>query len=188
MIQIQHGGCHVKSAHGWHNAIRSHGSFDLRSFGGVFGIKKVAGRHDGRDGFQAARRALQQCQRPHGANGRSLLPLLQSSRGGRVDPTRDHVLLGRERNDIGRPNDEGYPIRGWIDDHHLYLRNFEPGRWPAGNPETGQPRHPLLAEREERTALLIVVTGDKGLAGAFNTNINKAALRFLEEKGEGRWV
>jgi F-type H+-transporting ATPase subunit gamma len=50
------------------------------------------------------------------------------------------------------------------------------------DPGTGQPRHPLLAEREERTALLIVVTGDKGLAGAFNTNINKAALRFLEEK------
>src|SRR5208282_1248971 len=30
--------------------------------------------------------------------------------------------------------------------------------------------------------LLIVVSGDKGLAGAFNTNINKAALQFLESK------
>lgn len=69
--------------------------------------------------------------------GRSLLPLFQSTRSGRVDPTRDHVLLGRERNDIGRPRDEGYPIRGWINDRYLYLRNFEPGRWPAGNPETG---------------------------------------------------
>src|SRR3974390_472507 len=37
--------------------------------------------------------------------------------------------------------------------------------------ETGEPRHPLLAQREEKNALLIVVTGDKGLAGAFNTNI-----------------
>src|SRR5436309_11384576 len=41
------------------------------------------------------------------------------------------------------------------------------------DPETGQPRHPLLAQREERNILLIVVTGDKGLAGAFNTNILK---------------
>jgi F-type H+-transporting ATPase subunit gamma len=47
---------------------------------------------------------------------------------------------------------------------------------------TGQARHPLLAQREEKNVLVIVVTGDKGLAGAFNTNINKAAARFLEMK------
>ena len=52
------------------------------------------------------------------------------------------------------------------------------------DPETGEARHPLLARRPERNALLIVVTGDKGLAGAFNTNINKAALRFLETNAE----
>src|SRR5690348_3395230 len=50
------------------------------------------------------------------------------------------------------------------------------------DPETGQPRHPLLAQRQERNVLLIVVTGDKGLAGAFNTNILKAAMRFLQSK------
>ncbi len=50
------------------------------------------------------------------------------------------------------------------------------------DPETGEPKHPLLAQREEKTVLLIVVTGDKGLAGAFNANINKAAVRFLEAK------
>jgi F-type H+-transporting ATPase subunit gamma len=50
------------------------------------------------------------------------------------------------------------------------------------DPETGQPRHPLLAQRDEQNVLLIVVTGDKGLAGAFNTNILKATSRFLESK------
>ena len=50
------------------------------------------------------------------------------------------------------------------------------------DPETGEPRHPLLAHRPENRILLIVVTGDKGLAGAFNTNILKAATRFLESK------
>jgi F-type H+-transporting ATPase subunit gamma len=50
------------------------------------------------------------------------------------------------------------------------------------DPETGDPRHPLLARRPEQNVLLIVVTGDKGLAGAFNTNILKAAARFLESK------
>ena len=52
------------------------------------------------------------------------------------------------------------------------------------DPETGKAKHPLLAQREERTILLIVVTGDKGLAGAFNANITKAATRFLESKAQ----
>jgi F-type H+-transporting ATPase subunit gamma len=55
------------------------------------------------------------------------------------------------------------------------------------DPETGGPKHPLLAQREEKNILLIVVTGDKGLAGAFNANITKAAARFLESK-EGKNV
>jgi F-type H+-transporting ATPase subunit gamma len=50
------------------------------------------------------------------------------------------------------------------------------------DPETGEPKHPLLAQRVEKNILLIVVTGDKGLAGAFNANITKAATRFLESK------
>src|SRR5262252_501179 len=53
-------------------------------------------------------------------------------------------------------------------------------RAEAYDPETGEPKHPLLAQREEKNILLIVVTGDKGLAGAFNTNILKAATTFLK--------
>jgi F-type H+-transporting ATPase subunit gamma len=55
------------------------------------------------------------------------------------------------------------------------------------DPETGEPKHPLLAQRPEKNILLIVVTGDKGLAGAFSANITKAAGRFLESK-EGKNV
>jgi F-type H+-transporting ATPase subunit gamma len=50
------------------------------------------------------------------------------------------------------------------------------------DPATGAPKHPLLARRPEKRILLIVVTADKGLAGAFNANILKAAMRFIEEK------
>ncbi|MFZ0308913.1 MAG: FoF1 ATP synthase subunit gamma [Candidatus Sulfotelmatobacter sp.] len=50
------------------------------------------------------------------------------------------------------------------------------------DPETGEPKHPLLAQRPEKNILLIVVTGDKGLAGAFSANVTKAAGRFLESK------
>ncbi len=52
------------------------------------------------------------------------------------------------------------------------------------DPVTGEPFHPLLVERPEKTVLLIVVTGDKGLAGAFNTNILRMASRFLQSKLE----
>jgi F-type H+-transporting ATPase subunit gamma len=52
------------------------------------------------------------------------------------------------------------------------------------DPATGLPIHPLLAERPEKNILLIVVTGDKGLAGAFNTNILKMASKFIQSKPE----
>jgi F-type H+-transporting ATPase subunit gamma len=47
------------------------------------------------------------------------------------------------------------------------------------DPETGELKHPLLARRAENRILLIVVTADKGLAGAFNANILKAATKFI---------
>jgi F-type H+-transporting ATPase subunit gamma len=50
------------------------------------------------------------------------------------------------------------------------------------DPATGEARHPLLVRRPEKTALLIVVSGEKGLAGAFNSNILKAAAKFLDTK------
>jgi F-type H+-transporting ATPase subunit gamma len=52
------------------------------------------------------------------------------------------------------------------------------------DPLTGDVRHPLLLAREEKEALLIVVSGDKGFAGGFNGNITKAAFRFISEHGE----
>ena len=55
-------------------------------------------------------------------------------------------------------------------------------RADAYDPITGEPRHPLLVERPEKNILLIVVTGDKGLAGAFNTNILKVVTKFIESK------
>jgi F-type H+-transporting ATPase subunit gamma len=42
--------------------------------------------------------------------------------------------------------------------------------------------HPLLVEREEKNVLVIVVAGDKGFAGAFNSNIVKAAQNFINDR------
>ena len=67
-------------------------------------------------------------------SGESLVPVLQNHKNANG---RDFVMLGRERTDLGRPGDAGYPIRAIVKDNYLYLRNYEPDRWPAGNPETG---------------------------------------------------
>ncbi len=69
--------------------------------------------------------------------GKSWRPIFETEKSGRIVPERGHVLIGKERTDVGRPNDWGYPIRGIVTATHLYLRNYEPSRWPAGNPETG---------------------------------------------------
>src|SRR6516165_1883610 len=42
--------------------------------------------------------------------------------------------------------------------------------------------NPLLARRGEDRILLVLITGDKGLAGAFNSNLIKAAVRFAAER------
>ncbi|HLK04247.1 MAG TPA: ATP synthase F1 subunit gamma [Candidatus Acidoferrum sp.] len=42
-----------------------------------------------------------------------------------------------------------------------------------------EPQHPLLAVRPEERVLVIVLTGERGLAGAFNTNILKKANEFF---------
>jgi F-type H+-transporting ATPase subunit gamma len=47
------------------------------------------------------------------------------------------------------------------------------------DPATGELRHPLFATREEKRVLLIVISGDKGFAGAFNANILKTAFQFI---------
>lgn len=69
--------------------------------------------------------------------GKSLTDIFYSEKEKNVNPERDFVLVGKERHDVGRPNDEGYPVRGIITGDFLYLHNFKPDRWPKGNPETG---------------------------------------------------
>jgi F-type H+-transporting ATPase subunit gamma len=44
---------------------------------------------------------------------------------------------------------------------------------------TGNLRHPLFISRPEKRVLLVVVSGDKGFAGAFNSNILKTAFQFI---------
>ncbi len=73
--------------------------------------------------------------------GKSFLPQMMAKEAGRIDAKRDHTLLGKERHDIGRTDGKllsvGYPARAIRTDAFLYVRNFQPSRWPVGDPEYG---------------------------------------------------
>jgi F-type H+-transporting ATPase subunit gamma len=52
---------------------------------------------------------------------------------------------------------------------------------------TGELSHPLLAVREEKNILLILVSSDRGLAGAFNGNLIKATQTFMAERPNAKF-
>jgi arylsulfatase A-like enzyme len=63
--------------------------------------------------------------------GRSLLPLL----AGKGQRGRDTAFVERERHANVRKGDLAYPARAVRTRQFLYIRNFRPERWPAGDPE-----------------------------------------------------
>jgi N-sulfoglucosamine sulfohydrolase len=73
---------------------------------------------------------------PVDMTGRQLQPIFASEREGVVTADRDHVLHGKERHVPGQeaPNMGGYPCRAIRTHDFLYIRNFDPDRWPAGTP------------------------------------------------------
>ncbi len=63
-------------------------------------------------------------------SGKSLLPFLIENK----NHQKDAVYFGRERHSSSRYQNLGYPIRSVRKGDYLYIRNFQPERWPAGDP------------------------------------------------------
>jgi N-sulfoglucosamine sulfohydrolase len=85
--------------------------------------------------------------------GKSLADVLRSEKSGQIDPTRTVMLTGKERHDLGRPHDWGYPARAIRTPEYLYVHNYFPDRWPAGNPETDYPNCDASPTKEVVKAL-----------------------------------
>jgi arylsulfatase A-like enzyme len=66
-----------------------------------------------------------------GITGSTLVPLLR----GQPQPGRDRVFIERERHANVRQGDLSYPVRAIRTGDYLYIRNFRPDRWPAGDPK-----------------------------------------------------
>ena len=120
--------------------------------------------------------------------GRSLLPLLTSGRAGQVDPKHDKVFFGRERHANVRAGNLGYPIRAIRTAEFLYLRNFEPDRWPAGDP-------PLYGDVDEHLSIdgspskqAVVEHGDKpDVKRLFEIAFGKRPAEELYDLSQDPW-
>lgn len=71
---------------------------------------------------------------PEEMNARSFKEILESEKEGFVDKTRDFIVTGRERHAFVRKNGAGYGARACRTEDYLYIRNYDPERWPAGDP------------------------------------------------------
>jgi uncharacterized sulfatase len=68
--------------------------------------------------------------------GKSLKKIFNSSKSGIIEKGRKYVFAGKERHTLCREGDLGYPQRSVRDYQYLFIRNYEPDRWPAGSPDT----------------------------------------------------
>lgn len=71
---------------------------------------------------------------PECVTGKSFLNLLMSDKTGRIDSSRDRVFAERERHTWCQPGGESYPVRAICKEGYLYIRNFRPYLFPAGDP------------------------------------------------------
>lgn len=62
------------------------------------------------------------------------------------------------------------------------LQNVADSLRMGGDDSPNEPLHPLLAEREEKKVLFLIMTGDRGLCGGFNTSVSKATFLAWKEK------
>ena len=68
--------------------------------------------------------------------GKSIINLLTGKESkSNISPTIYDAYISRERHSSARWNNLGYPQRAIRTGNYLYIRNFTPNRWPAGDPQ-----------------------------------------------------
>jgi len=112
--------------------------------------------------------------------GKSLVSLLTSGRSGLVETSRDKIFFGRERHASVRAGNVCYPTRGIRNADFLLLRNYEPERWPAGDPPVYGDVDQHLDIAGSPTKQAVVEHGDKpGRKRLFDLAIGKRPAEEL---------
>jgi len=71
---------------------------------------------------------------PKEMTAKSLVNILKSEKSGIIEPERDFIVTARERHAFVRKGGAGYGARAIRTKDFLFIRNYDPERWPAGDP------------------------------------------------------
>lgn len=125
---------------------------------------------------------------PEVMTGRSLWPVLASEKSGLVDPKRTWVVTGRERHVAGaRAGHLPYPQRAITTADYLYIINFEPDRFPLGNPYRLDEANPPTVEEITEDTFVTLPDEDAGPTKAWLVNNrNNPTWKQLYEKVYGK--
>ncbi|MGK7395648.1 MAG: sulfatase family protein [Candidatus Cyclobacteriaceae bacterium M3_2C_046] len=83
---------------------------------------------------------------PEQMTGRSFSNILFTDKEGQVDPDRNQVITAIERHTYARRGGLPYPSRAIRQGDWVYIRNFEPNRWPAGGPDFKSPHQGIYGD------------------------------------------
>jgi len=127
--------------------------------------------------------------------GKSLSAIFFSDKQGNVDSTRKYVITGRERHTHARPDNLGYPARAIRTKDYLYVRNFKPERWPAGDPAPIESKNnkpakgfkmlwPGYHDVDDSPSKQLLLHGEKKYPVQFDLAFNKRPEEQLYEIGK----
>lgn len=124
--------------------------------------------------------------------GKSFLDVLASGRSGAVDRSRTSAYSGRERHSHARFDNLGYPTRALRTKEFLYIRNFAPDRYPAGDPEhyydiDNSPSKSYLLENRDKPGvkeLFELTLGKNPAEQLYDSQADPGCLKNLAESVE----
>jgi len=118
-------------------------------------------------------------QIPEEMTGKSLLSILTSDKEGIVDPERDQVFTALERHTYCRPEGATYPCRAIRTHDYLYIRNFEPDRWPTGGPDFISSNKTHHGDVDACPTKALLIENQESMAFYYNLNFGKRPAEEL---------
>ena len=124
---------------------------------------------------------------PSEMTGKSLIPILTSEKEGIVEPSRNRVFTGLERHTYCRPDGATYPSRAIRTHDYLYIRNFEPDRWPTGGPEFISSNKTFHGDVDACPTKTFIVENQKTMPGYYELNFGKRPAEELYDVSTDQW-
>lgn len=125
---------------------------------------------------------------PSQMNARSFVNILESEEQGQIDKSRNFMVTARERHAWARKGGTGYGARAWRTKDFLYIRNYEPDFWPAGDPPLFGDVDPHMLQYPGLTKMYILKNRhEEGIDNLFELGFGKRPKEELYDLQEDPW-